>query len=139
VVQGETNANPTIAQVFMDGMEWPPGFAMPIQSCTSTDVTQCIDHDLAYTATPDSIETYQGPNGPTEEQLVGWFYVSQGSLTAGYASPDTDDAGALTSPPTFEMQFGPTTSDTSHPVQLWLVVRDDRGGITFAQRQFAWK
>ncbi len=142
VVVGASNANPTIDKVFIDGTEWAQDFAWPIESCTATDPSNCpttAQHDLAYTATADSIETYDIGAGPVSEQLVGWFYVSQGSLSAGYASPDTDDAGAIVSPPTFEMSFAPTRSDRSHPVHLWLVLRDDRGGITFTQRQFAWK
>lgn len=140
VVSSVQNQNPTIDKVFIDGMEWPSDYAAPIDTCSAKDMSSCVvQHDLAYTATPDSIETYDIGNGPTQEQLVGWFYVTQGSLNAGYASPDTDDAGAVAMPPTFEMPFAPTLSDTTHPVQLYLVLRDDRGGITFAQRHFAWK
>jgi hypothetical protein len=142
VVEGETNANPTIDKIFIDGMEWAPGYAPPIQPCTQTNLGDCpssAQHVLAYAATSDSIETYFNGTANVQEQLIGWFYVSQGSLTAGYASPDSDDAGAVSTPPTFEMQFAPTLSDTTHPVQLWMVLRDDRGGITFAQRQFAWQ
>jgi hypothetical protein len=142
VVSGLRNANPAIDKVFIDGTEWAPGFSWPIEACTAKNATDCLpsaQHNLAYTATPNSIETYDIGSGPVAEQLVGWFYVSQGSLAAGYANPDSDDAGAPTSPPTFQVSFAPTLSDQTHPVQLWLVLRDDRGGITFAQRQFAWK
>jgi len=142
LVTGITNANPTIDKVFIDGSEWAPGFVWPIGACAATDPTQCLpseQHDLAYTATADSAETYATPTGPETEELVGWFYVSQGTLTAGYAEPDEDDAGAPTTPETFEMSFAPTQSDETHPVHLWLVLRDNRGGLTFADRQFSWQ
>jgi len=138
----ETITNPTIDKVFIDGSEWAPGFVWPIQSCAATDPTECppnAQHDLTYTATPDSLEMYQTPTGPATVQLVGWFYVTQGTLAAGYALPDTDDAGAPTLPPTFDMSFAPTQSDLTHPVHLWLVMRNNLGGITFTDRQFSWQ
>ena len=138
-VAGVTNNNPTIDKVFIDGAEWAADYAFPLDACSSKDVSSCVQHQLAYTATPDSIETYDIGTGPTQETLVGWFYVSQGTLEAGYANADQTDAGAVATPPTFEQSYGPTKSDTTHPVQLWLVLRDNRGGITFAQRHFAWK
>jgi hypothetical protein len=142
VVQGFTNANPVIDKVFIDGAEWAPDFVWPIQPCTATDPTQCptsAQHNLSYTATPDSAETYLSPTGSATEELVGWFYITQGTLTAGYALPDANDAGVPSSPPTFEMSFAPTQSDLTHPVHLWLVMRDNRGGITFTDRQFSWQ
>ncbi len=135
----ETLSNPTIAKVFIDGMEWAPGFVQPIQSCASSDTTQCIGHSLTYTATPDSLQTYQTPTGTETVELVGWFYVTQGTLTAGYSLADTTDAGTPVSPPQFDMVFVPTQSDLTHPVHLWLVMRNNLGGITFTDRQFSWQ
>ena len=104
-----------------------------------SDCPSSTAHVFSYTAMPNSAETYNPGTGPITEQLIGWFYVSQGSLTAGYASPDGDDAGAVTTPPTFEMQFAPTLSNSSSPVRVWLVLRDDRGGLSFAERSLAWQ
>jgi len=139
---GVTNQNPQIDQVFFDGQPWGANDAPPIATCTEQNLTDCpttAQHVLSYDATSGSAETYDDGSGTETETLVGWFYVSQGSLTAGYASPDTDDAGTPTSPPTFEMQFAPTQSDTSTPVRVWLVLRDNRGGMSFTQRTLAWQ
>jgi len=131
VAQGFTNANPLIDTVSLDGA--------PIGPSDRPAIAADATHVLSYTATADSDETYDIGLGPETEQLVGWFFVSQGTLTAGYASPDVDATGAQVSPPTFEMQLTPTLADTSRPLQLWLVLRDDRGGLSFAQRTLGWK
>ncbi len=136
------NANPSIDKIFIDGTEWAPGYSPAIDSCVGKNVDDCpasAVHEFSYTAKADSAETYDIGAGPTTEELVGWFYVTQGSLTAGYASPNADDAGVPLSPPRFDIAFVPTTSDRSHPLHLWFVLRDDRGGMSIADRQITWK
>ncbi len=122
VVNGVRNANPGIDQIFIDGAEWPKGGVV---------LDPTVTHALSYTATAGSAETYDVGLGPTTEQLVGWFYVTQGALTAGYASPD--DAGA------FDMTYTPPASDRTRPVHVFFVLRDDRGGLSFTDRQLTWK
>jgi hypothetical protein len=143
VLNGFVNANPQIDQIFFDGQPWSAASAPSIATCVEKDMSDCpadTTHVFSYTATPGSAETYDpGTGTPITEQLIGWFYVSQGSLTAGYASPDADDAGATIPPPTFEMQFAPTLSDRSHQIQVWLVLRDDRGGLSFGERSLSWQ
>jgi len=134
VFQGIRNANPTITKIFLDGVEWSPTFAPTIQPCAAKQVENCpveTQHVISYQITPDSQETY---GLGTVEDVVGWFYASQGSLENGYARPDTS-----TGAPTLQTQYAPTLSDTSHPVQVWFVLRDDRGGVSFAQRRLSWK
>lgn len=134
VISALANANPVIDQVTFDGEPWGPSDTFAIEACKEKNADDCptsAQHTLSYTTTPDSIETYDVGTGPITEQLVGWFYVSQGSLTAGYAAVDANDA--------FSMPFTPTLSDTSRPIHVWLVVRDDRGGLSFTDRGLAWK
>ena len=126
-----------IDQVLIDGAPWAPGEVPVIETCAQKHVEDCppsSQHVFSFTATPESIETYDVGQGPTQEQLVGWFYVTQGSLTAGYSSPDAD-----VSPPTFDMAFTPTLTDPSKTLHLYMVLRDDRGGLSFTERQLAWK
>jgi hypothetical protein len=122
VVTGLRNANPGIDQVLVDGAPWPSSGAT---------VDPNVTHTFTYTATAGSAETYDVGLGPTTEELVGWFFVSQGTLTAGYSSPD--DSGA------FDMTFTPPASDRTRPVHVWLVLRDDRGGLSFTDRQITWR
>ena len=142
LVPGVTNQNPQIDTVSIDGTPWGTTDVPLIDGCDAKDADDCptsTNHVFSYTATADSDETYDIGQGPETEQLIGWFYVTQGTLTAGYASPDTDDAGAQVAPPTFEMTFTPTLTDRSRPLQVYFVLRDDRGGLSFTRRQLAWK
>ncbi len=123
VVKGLRNQNPGIDQVFVDGNAWGTTDAVTLDPS--------VTHAFTYTATDGSAETYDIGTGPITEQLVGWFYVTQGTLVAGYASPDA--AGA------FDMTFTPPTSNRTLPVHLWLVLRDDRGGLSYADRTFSWR
>jgi len=136
VLPGFTNSNPLIDSVSIDGQPWGPGDAPPLATCAKKNTDDCppeTQHVFSYTAPSGSAETYDVGLGPTTEELVGWFYVSQGSLTAGYASPEPSD------PPTFTMTFTPTLADSSKPLQVWLVLRDDRGGLSFTERHASWK
>jgi len=122
VINGLRNANPGIDHVFMDGVEWP---------ATGIAIDPNVTHQFSYTATDGSAETYDVGTGPITEQLVGWFYVTQGKLVAGYASPD--DSGA------FDMTYTPEATDRTRPVHVFFVLRDDRGGLSFSDRQLTWK
>lgn len=141
LLPGVTNENPQIDTVSIDGAPWGPTDVPVIAGCAGKHVEDCdgTSHLFSYTATADSDETYDVGLGPATEQLVGWFFVTQGSLTAGYASPDVDDSGAQVSPPTFEMTFTPTAFDRTRPLHVWMVLRDDRGGISFTERTLAWQ
>jgi hypothetical protein len=123
VVKGLRNANPGIDQVFIDGNSWGKNDAVTL------DPT--VTHAITYTQTDGSAETYDIGTGPTTEQLVGWFYVTQGTLVAGYASPDASGA--------FDMTYTAPATDRTRPVHLFLVLRDDRGGLAQTDRQFSWK
>jgi hypothetical protein len=147
VFPGVTNQNPRIDSVSFDGAPWGPSDLPVLDACAEKHPEDCpasTRHVFSYTATPDSAESYDVGLGPQTEQLVGWFFVTQGSLDAGYASPLTadggaDDAGAPLSPPTFQMTFTPTLADPTQRLHVWLVLRDDRGGLSFTQREAVWR
>ena len=142
VANGISNANPAIDSVAIDGAPWGANDVPALATCaekTAEDCPLATQHVFSYTAPSGSAETYDVGLGVSTEELVGWFYVSQGSLTAGYASAAVDDAGAPIDPPTFQMTFTPTLADTSQPLRVWLVLRDDRGGLSFTERRAQWK
>ena len=63
---------------------------------------------------------------------ISWCGVhGVASLVAGYASPDASGA--------FDMTYTPPTTDRTRPVHLWLVLRDDRGGLSYTDRSFSWR
>jgi len=123
VVRGLRNQNPGIDQVLVDGNAWGKNDALVLDPS--------VTHAFTYTATDGSAETYDIGTGPITEQLVGWFYVTTGALVAGYSSPDASGA--------FDMTYTPPTSGRTRPVHLWLVLRDDRGGLSYTDRTFSWR
>jgi hypothetical protein len=123
IVTGLRNDNPGIDQVFVDGN--------PVGKNEVVVLDPTVTHALTYTPTDGSAETWDFGTGPITEMLVGWFYVTQGTLVAGYASPDSSGA--------FDMTYTPPKTDRTRPVHVWLVLRDDRGGLAFTDRQFSWK
>jgi len=123
VVKGLRNQNPGIDQVFVDGNPWGKNDDVVLDPN--------VTHAFTYTMTDGSAETYDFGTGPITEQLVGWFYVTQGALVAGYASPDSSGA--------FDMTFTPPATNRALLPHLWLVLRDDRGGLTYTDRTFSWR
>ena len=123
LVTGLRNQNPGIDQVFLDGNAWAQNDVVTLDPH--------VTHALTYTPTDGSAETWDIGTGPITEMLVGWFYVTDGTFVAGYASPDSSGA--------FDMTYTPTPTELTHPVHLWFVLRDDRGGLAFTDRQFSWK
>ena len=123
VVKGLRNQTPGIDQVFVDGNAWGKTDAIVLDPS--------VTHAFTYTPTDGSTETYDVGTGPITEQLVGWFYVTQGTLVAGYASPDASGA--------FDMTYTPPATGRTKPVHVWLVLRDDRGGLSYTDRSFSWK
>lgn len=126
VVRGIRNQNPTIVRVRIDGALWAEGDVPTLSACDVVKVDDCPatgQHQLQMDVTPDSVETYFGQT----EDVVGFFFVSQGSVKDDFLRPD--DTFAM---PTVVALNKP---DFTAPVQLWFVVRDDRGGMDFTMRE----
>ena len=70
-----------------------------------------------------SVETALG----VTEDLVASFYVSQGSVDDDYARVDPA-SGA------FHTVVAATEGDPKRSMTMWIVLRDDRGGVTWAAR-----
>lgn len=126
VLRGLRNANPVIARLRVDGDLWPENEERTLKACDSQTVAGCsIDgqHGLQLDVTKDSIETYFGQT----EDVVVFFFTSQGELRDDFARPDSDGATltvlALDKP------------NRARAEQLWFVVRDDRGGMSFTSRR----
>src|SRR5207248_455345 len=101
-----------------------PSTTIPIARCDAGAVADCpreLRHKVAVTATPESAESALGAT----EELVAFFYVSQGSVDDAYTSGD----GA-----TFTTVLGATQAEPSTLITLWTVLRDDRGGVDWTSR-----
>ncbi len=125
VVPGVRNQNPAIVRVRLDGVIWSESYVPVIDGCPRATLDDCPDalqHVFTVEVTPESRETY----GDQTEDLVAWFFVSQGEVQDDYLRPGDDFAAATA--------FAPTAADPSRPVEVWFVVRDDRGGVDFTHR-----
>ncbi len=126
VLRGLRNANPVIARLRVDGLIWPETEERTLKACDVKSVSGCAvegQHGLQLDVTKESVETYFGQT----EDVVVFFFTSQGELRDEFARPDADGATltvvALDKP------------DRARSELLWFVVRDDRGGVSFTSRR----
>jgi hypothetical protein len=126
VARGVRNANPKIADVSFDGAPWDPATPPMIARCDAEKYDDCpteTQHAIAITATPDSAETY----GQFTEDLVAFFFVSAGRVADDFVRAD---GGA------FSTSLAAARADSGSTVTVWLVLRDDRGGVDWQLRSY---
>lgn len=124
ILRGARNANPTVEKVFIDGHRWDEGFDVALDPCVGTRVADCpvgARHPLDVTVPPGTAESYLGRT----EDVVTFFYVSEGALNDDVARATNGD---------FVNIYAPVGTDASRPIDVWVVVRDDRGGVGWAHR-----
>lgn len=80
---------------------------------------------LQAVATEESMETYEGPFGPDEELLRFSWYTTAGDLERGVTLGESE-------PWIADLEW-----DAETPATLYLVLRDDRGGIDWASYEVA--
>jgi hypothetical protein len=127
VRERDRNAAPRITRVLFDGDEWPEDEPRHVESCESEgyqldDCPRATRHAL-------SVETEPAESGRDElgsafrEQVVVQFYASHAILDDEVRiAGEADNQLAL--------QAGPDDARAT----LWLVARDDRGGVDWAVR-----
>lgn len=125
VTESARNANPSIDLLRIDGVEWGTGTAVFV-ACPASSLRDCARdqrHLVEAIPSPTSVETALG----VTEDLVASFYVSQGSVDDDYARVDPA-SGA------FHTVVAATEGDPKRSMTMWIVLRDDRGGVTWAAR-----
>jgi hypothetical protein len=127
VAGGVRNANPTIAEVLLDGTPWRDGDVRELAPCDQASVSDCdasLRHHLELVPAPGSAETVDGQ----KELLVAFFFVSSGGVADDFARADVrplaTDLATIHTPP-------------GTPATAWLVLRDDRGGVDWLVRRYA--
>ena len=118
------NLNPAIAGVTIDGAPWDEARVPTIAPCAASSADDCangVKRAIGITATPDSAEAHDG----LTEDLVAFFFVSQGKLSDEFVRAAN---GAFT------VDFASIAVDPARPILLWIVLRDDRGGVAWATR-----
>jgi hypothetical protein len=126
----DRNANPEIARITWDGDDWPETLVPTVSACdkqtnTTDDCPASLRHRIRVEASPDSAEGGTDETGESfEEQLVVQYYAEDGTFS--------DDVRVASSP---ETEWVATPAARGKTLRFWLVLRDDRGGVTWAERQ----
>ncbi|RYZ04714.1 MAG: hypothetical protein EOO73_23090 [Myxococcales bacterium] len=130
VRETERNQNPELLSVTFDGAEWPPDEVKEVGWCDQDDFVYdtCPDsekHDLAAILTPESFEAGTDELGRRfEEQLVIQYYATEGIFDSEVKTGSEPKNGWVA-----------RRSASGQTLQLWFVARDNRGGVTWAERQ----
>ncbi|MEO6598617.1 MAG: hypothetical protein ABIQ16_02005 [Polyangiaceae bacterium] len=126
----DRNLNPTIERVTFDGEEWPEDEVKIVAACDTdgNDYKNCNDaskHQLSAVPTADSVESGRTQFGAAfREQVIVEYYATEGIFEYEIkiaAEPETNWAARKAA--------------SGKDLTLWMVVHDDRGGATWAQRQ----
>jgi len=133
VREKDRNANPIITKIQWDGVDWPDGETKTVAGCDlDTNVFGDCDaekHSIGVISPDGTVETGTDEFGSDfEEQVVVQYYATEGLF---------EDPVRIVSKPT--SSFVARKSSKGKTLTLWLVMRDDRGGMTWAIRQIAVK
>ncbi|MEI9949818.1 MAG: hypothetical protein WDO74_12765 [Pseudomonadota bacterium] len=129
VRSADRNQNPQIEQVVFDGQDWPEAEVKEVIACDTdnNDYKPCADntkHQIGARPTAASVES-----GTTEfgvdftEQVIIEYYATEGVFEHEIkiaAEPETGWAARKAA--------------SGKDLTLWMVVHDDRGGATWAER-----
>jgi hypothetical protein len=130
VRESTTNANPKIDSITWDGATWAAGDVKSASACDTTGnrYDRCdssLAHDLALNVTPDSFESGTDEFGQSfVEQLVTQYYATEGIFQ--YDVKVSQDPGT---------SWVARTKASGTQVRMWLVARDNRGGVTWDERR----
>lgn len=126
----DRNENPEIARITWDGDDWSDTLVPAVSACdkqtnTTDDCAAALRHEVKVEATPGSVESGTDETGEHfEEQLVVQYYAEDGTFA--------DDVRIASSP---ETKWVATPSARGKTLHFWFVLRDDRGGVTWAERE----
>jgi hypothetical protein len=126
----DKNDNPIIGGVSWDGAEWLPSEIKDVTACAESgnDYGACSpsEQHLVTVSVPEA-STESGVDSfgaPFREQVVVQYYASEGIF-----EHDVRLAGNATTGWTARRE------SAGHSITMWFVVRDDRGGVAWTERQ----
>jgi hypothetical protein len=130
VRQTDRNQNPVIERVTFDGADWPEGELKTVSACDTdgNDYKPCSDsskHEISVRPTAASTE-----RGSTEfglafsEQVIIEYYATDGVWEYEVKIASSPDTG-----------WAARKAASGKDLTLWMVVHDDRGGASWAERQ----
>jgi hypothetical protein len=126
----DRNQNPSIASITFDGADWPADEVKVVSACDTNgnDYTKCSNpttHQLAAVVTPDSVESGTSEFGVSfREQLVVEYYATEGLFENAVRLAESPETG-----------WAARSTARGQELQVWFVVHDDRGGVTWQERR----
>jgi hypothetical protein len=126
----DANANPAIAQITWDGADWPEGDIKEARGCdtgghTYGDCGDALAHRVAVVIPESSTESGVDAFGvPFTEQVVAQFYATEGIFEHDLRIARKADT-----------RWVARRAAAGGTVTMWFVVRDDRGGVSWAVRE----
>jgi len=126
----DRNQNPVIDNITFDGEPWAEDDVKEVDSCDIGDFTfdDCKgdgDHRIAAHLTPESFETGTDEFGRDfTEELVVQHYATEGIFEYEVRIGEEP-----------ETRWVARRSASGQELRLWFVARDDRGGVTLAERR----
>lgn len=126
----ERNANPVIERILLDGEEWAEGDVKEVDGCDTEDhvFDDCgadVRHRVQAVVSASSFESGTDEFGRSfTEQLIVQHYTEQGLFE------DEVRIGADS-----ETGWVARSRASGSELRLWFVARDDRGGVTWAERR----
>ena len=130
VREQERNKNPIITGVTFDGTPWPEEEVKVVGACDrgDFDYASCPaanKHDLTLTLAPESFETGSDSAGlDFSEQVVVQYYATEG-IFENEVRVGTDTKNGWVA----------RSAASGQSLTLWLVARDDRGGVSWTSRK----
>ncbi|MFM2153153.1 MAG: hypothetical protein RL199_1588 [Pseudomonadota bacterium] len=149
----KANENPRLAALYIDGKPWSPDAprTLKLHGCATGEKAEAVDPNdekrtwmtCDHTITPvyDAAESegyevqrFDGGVEKMRERLRFDWYVDGGSLDQSQTEEPSQLSSAKRDPLSTKWREPETASG---PLTLWVVVRDGRGGTTWARRQLA--
>jgi hypothetical protein len=134
VRETDRNANPSIAQITWDGADWPESEVKEVSPCETDGnrFDRCDgqeQHTVAAVTTSDSFEsgTDSASNTHFTEQVIVQYYSTEGIFEHEVKIAQNPPSAWVARPAARDLPGG--------LVDMWFIVRDNRGGVTWAQRK----
>jgi hypothetical protein len=130
VRETDRNQNPEIAGITFDGQAWPEDEIQEVGSCDATDFVfetcpAAQKHQLSVNLSPESFEAGQDEFGHAfSEQLVVQYYATEGIFENELKIGKEPQNGWVA-----------RKRASGQELRLWFVARDNRGGVSWAERR----
>lgn len=130
VRETDRNLNPVIARITFDGVDWPADEVKEVGFCNRNDFLydSCPNkekHQLAAVLAPESFESGKDELGHDfDEQLVVQYYATEGIFENEVRVGHEPKNGWVA-----------RKRASGQTLTLWFVARDNRGGVSWAERR----